>query len=54
MAGVLKQHRDRMENDKAYREAALSINPDGAGGAALGKYNESDAPTKLSADHKDD
>lgn len=52
--GVLKQHRDRMENDKAYREAALSINPDGAGGAALGKYNESDAPTKLSADHKDD
>lgn len=50
--GVLKQHRDRMENDKAYREAALSINPDGAGGAALGKYNETDAPTSLSVDQQ--
>lgn len=50
MAGVLKQHRDRMENDPAYRKAALSINPDGAGGAALGKHLASDAPTSLSVD----
>lgn len=50
MAGVLQQHRDRMANDEEYRRAALSINPDGAGGAALGKYNESDAPTSLSVD----
>lgn len=52
MAGVLKQHRERMKNDEEYRKAALSINPDGAGGAALGKYNESDAPTSLSVDQK--
>ena len=46
--GVLKQHRDRMENDERYRESALSIDPNGPGGASLGKANASDVPTSLS------
>lgn len=53
MAGVLQQHRDRMENDPAYRRAALAINPEGAGGAALGKYLKTDAPTSLSVHRQD-
>lgn len=47
MPGVLQQHRDRMANDERYRRAALAINPEGAGGAALGKYLKTDAPTSL-------
>lgn len=47
MPGVLAQHHDRMANDDRYRKAALSINPDGPGGGALGKYLKSDAPTSL-------
>lgn len=51
--GVLAQHRDRMANDPEYRAAALSINPDGAGGAALGKSLPSTEPTKMAARKRD-
>ena len=48
--GVLEQHRRRMEEDEAYRRAALSIDPNAPGGGALGKANDSDIPTSLSVD----
>lgn len=52
--GVIAQHRDRMENDETYRNAALSIDPDGPGGAALGKSLPSHEPTSLSVHRTDD
>lgn len=51
--GVLQQHRRRMQEDKEYREAALSIDPDAPGGAALGKSLPTDEPTSLSVDQED-
>jgi hypothetical protein len=43
--GVLAQHADRMENDKAYREAALT-----APAPVRGKYLTNTAPTQPAAD----
>lgn len=45
MTPVLQEHRDRMENDKAYREAALT-----APAPVRGKYLTNTAPTKPQAD----
>lgn len=47
--GVIAQHRERIANDKAYRDAALTP-PLGA----RGKYLTNTAPTILAADRSKD
>lgn len=44
--GVCKQHRERMQRDEEYREAALTVHPDSP--IATGKHVPATAPLKLS------
>lgn len=53
MAGVIAVHRDRMQNEKGYREAALTIDDDSPATCG-GKFLESHAPLALKAAQVDE